>query len=201
MTLRICISEPLSGASCAPVPEQPQNTERFRHYSSPVGSYDSLCQVLDTFTLPDEFGLAPNGWSAWLRPDALKVFVVVTDDSAGCASATSGALFSMADDPDMLAAHFDTELRRLSSSQFQDPSGMRDYKWYSIVGLSHSAVPTDPPVETPCETAPTPGLAYQALSRLTDSMRYPVCEGTSFPQAFMDIAGEVVEEALPCQGR
>lgn len=198
LTLRICISQPLSGGDCAPVPSQPHNSERFRHFSAPVFSLDSFCQILDTFSAPDEFGLAPTGWSGWLRSEALKVFVEVTDDSAGCSSVSTGALFSMAEDPQTVAESFDTALRQLSPDQFE-AEGVRNYKWYSIVGLWRSAPPTEELVFETCGSAPTPGLAYQALSVITESMRYPVCEGTSFAAAFEAIADEVVDEALPCQ--
>jgi hypothetical protein len=109
----------------------------------------------------------------------------------------AGAVFPYEDDAMLIAMAFDNALRALDSSQFEAGSE-RNYKWYSIVGLAEEAAPGDPLVAESCATAPTPGLPYQVLSNLTDSRRYPVCEGDSFPRAFRAIAGEVVEEAF-CQ--
>jgi hypothetical protein len=200
LALRICISEPLSGGSCVPVPERPHNNERFRHYSTVVSSLDSLCVLLDGFDEPDVFGLAPLGWSGFLREGALKVFVEVTDDGVGCASARAATVFPMGDDPALIAESFDAELRFLAPHQFED-AGARDYRFYSIVGLSRAAEPDEALVTEPCASAETAGLEYQALSVLTSAMRYPVCEGMSFPEAFHAIASEVVKDALPCQSR
>ena len=196
--LRICISDPLSRAGCSPVPDRPQNSDRFFHYSTPIGSLDSFCQILDTFTVPDEFGLAPAGWSQWLRAGALKIFVEVTDDTTGCVSTSTTAVFPHEDDVERIAADFDSELRRAYPAHFEK-AGARNYQWFSIVGMAHAAKPTEPLVQDACATAPTPGLPYQALSRLTGSMRYPVCEGASFPDAFRAIATEVMVNAAPCQ--
>jgi hypothetical protein len=196
--LRICISDPLSRAGCSPLPDRPQNSDRFFHYSTPIGSLDSFCQILDTLTVPDEFGLAPSGWSQWLRAGALKIFVEVTDDTTGCASTSTTAVFPHEDDVERIAATFDSELRRAFPLWFEK-GGERNYQWFSIVGMARSAGPTEPLVQDPCATAPAPGLPYQALSRLTGSMRYPVCEGTSFPDAFRAIASEVMINAVPCQ--
>jgi hypothetical protein len=43
-----------------------------------------LCQILSNFDRADKEQRAPNGWQEWLRPQAEKDFVLITDDSAGC---------------------------------------------------------------------------------------------------------------------
>ena len=44
-----------------------------------------------------------------------------------------------------------------------------------------------------CDTAPTPGLSYQALSVITDALRYPVCEGRTFDSVFRVLARSVIQ--------
>ena len=53
--------------------------------------------------------------------------------------------------------------------------------------------PHEPIVDEHCDTAPSPGLAYQALSVITDALRYPVCEGRGFDAVFRVLAQNVVE--------
>ena len=85
----VCIEAPLSGipqGGCEPPPAMPVNGERFFHYSVSIGSHDSWCRLLRTYNggLADGYGFAPNGWREWLRPDAFKVFLELTDDGVNC---------------------------------------------------------------------------------------------------------------------
>lgn len=183
----ICISRPLSTIDCSPtIPAQPGiNPGRFYQYSIEIGSTDSFNQLLRSYNgvLKDEFNLAPLGWSQWLRSDAFKVFIEISDDE----SATSESAF-------------ETQLLALSPKHFGDAS-RRNYVWHSIVGLRENTpaskpwLASDPLQTTRCTRgggAVTPGLIYQRLSVLTAGLRYPICEYSSFNTIFADIASGVV---------
>src|SRR5690606_18863721 len=83
----VCVSSPLSGLDDCDEAEQPAFTERFFQYSTKLESADSFDVLLDTYAPPfdesdreEKFDRAPEGWSAWLRPGAKKVFLEMTDD-------------------------------------------------------------------------------------------------------------------------
>ncbi len=207
----ICIEAPLSGipaGGCSPPPSQPVNTANFFHYSIEVASHNSLCMALDRFNLPDEFNLAPNGYSQWLRTNAYKVFIEITDDGISCSSTTGFGSFI---DSDSIANgttagnNFDTALLSLSPTHFGTAAN-RNYVWYSIVCLANQANPTDPWLPTdPMTTAECssgncagPGTGYQRLSILTGGLRFPICQYSAFDVVFNDIANNVVS-SMACQ--
>lgn len=187
----ICIESPLSGHSCTPIPAQPTLTDTFKHYSIEIGSHNSLSKLLDSYDSPDEFGLAPSGWSDWLRPDSFKVFMEFTDDSA----------------TDMSATEFDDALLTLSPQAF-GTAAERNYVFHSIVGLQAkdagdptiAHLPSDPIESVECTNgAVNPGVEYQALSVLTGGLRFPLCEPDFYDVIFQEVAQGVVESVgLPC---
>jgi hypothetical protein len=197
----ICISPPLAGSACE-AGVAATASETFHHYSVEIGSQDAFCQILTTFDRPDQFGLAPEGWQAWLRPDAQKALVVITDDSAFCAYASGETQleFGRDSDPYVDALAFHKALLARSPEQFGVPPDVR-YQFYSIVGLAPNALVTEPyfPYQalnsTTCDTAPAPGLSYQALSVATDALRYPVCDGRSFDAVFRVLASSVIQSS------
>ena len=79
----VCITAPLSTLASCPA-EQPGPSDRFFHYSTEIGSGNSFDVLLATFAgeREDDFGIAPVGWSEWLRPGAKKVFLEISDDDA-----------------------------------------------------------------------------------------------------------------------
>ena len=186
----ICIEQPLSGHSCNPVPSQPTNSSTFFHYSVEISSHNSFSQILATYNAPDEFNLAPNGWSDWLRPEAFKVFLEITDD-----------------DSNMTADAFEDGLLALSPANFGDATQIR-YIWHSIIGLNENNPATDPwlpadPIQTgECNNgngSESYAPEYQALSRSTGGLRFPICEFANFDVVFQAVAQGVVEGlALPC---
>ncbi|MFS8064991.1 MAG: hypothetical protein ACMG6S_01340 [Byssovorax sp.] len=197
----ICIEAPLSGipaGGCGAPPVKPvNNPSKFYHYSVEIGSLDSWCKIISTFNAPDEHMLAPNGWSEWLRPEAYKVFIEITDDHASCGpyldqNTVAGGTAA--------AAKFDTDLLALSPVHFADGAA-RNYRFYSIVAMAYNNPPTDPyeptdPVlTTKCPTASNSGTGYQALSVLTDSLRFPLCDTTSYDVVFQAIAQGVIKGA------
>ncbi|MEQ9322107.1 MAG: hypothetical protein RIF41_23270, partial [Polyangiaceae bacterium] len=142
----VCIPPPLSATSdCTGppigVPDQ------FFHYSVPIGGHDTLCRVLDTFdgSQPDQYALSPSGWSAWLRGDALGVFIGWADDGTSCTH--QGVLLDDGDDGDQglaVALDVNNTLLTLSPAHFGTKADRR-YVWHSIVGLAPKSPAT--PVE------------------------------------------------------
>ncbi len=184
---RVCIKAPLSGTSCAPVPWGPVfNPPIFYHYSTLVDSYNSLDALIKTYdgSRGDEYSLAPHGWAAWLRPEAFKVFVELTDDNARMLSASS----------------FDKNLLAMVPNQFGTAAN-RNYVWHSIVGVAANTNPKDPwlpsvpVVASKCLTAENSGSVYQELSILTGGLRFPLCDTTSYDSIFNSIAQGVVSGA------
>jgi hypothetical protein len=197
----VCIEPPLGGAPCSSGIEA-SSSARFFHYDQEIGSYDALCHLLATFDQADAVNRAPDGWQAWLRPQSTKAFVVVSDDSARCAYREGGRelKFGGGTTPHEDALLFHKTLLAKSALQFGAPPDTR-YRFYSIVGLASAGapgaplLPHEPLREAMCDTAIAPGLPYQALSIVSDGLRYPVCEGRSFDEVFRVLARSVVESS------
>lgn len=225
----VCIGPPLGNALCptAPAPTL-VNTERFFHHSTDIGSNNMWCRLLSSLVTTDEFPesrggwtpLAPNGWQDWLRTEALKVFVGITDDrpltnSGGTSQRCTTA--SGLTDNEAGADSFDAALRTALPAQFGaydalDPDANRNYIWHSIVGLTAKAgdagleayQPAEPIVTTIC-TGPNAGSSdddgvaagqgYQYLSQMTGGLRYSNCLNDNFDAIFNAIAEGVIEGA------
>ncbi|MEQ9321444.1 MAG: hypothetical protein RIF41_19930, partial [Polyangiaceae bacterium] len=206
----VCISPPLSGTTnCNGPPVNVPN--QFYHYSINVQSHDSFCRILDSFYggNADQYGLAPNGWSEWLRPEAVKVFVEMSDDGAVCTY--NGKTYSDGNNVaqgQTAAVEFDKDLLALSPLHFGTQAS-RNYIWYSIVGLGpkNPANPLeawnefDPVTTTECTPgAVDPGTAYQWLSKGTGALRFPLCDPSGYDTVFADIAAGVEEGTkLSCE--
>jgi len=196
----VCIEPPLAAASCAGGLAG-TNGPRFFHYDQEIGSNDGLCQLLETLDHGDAEGRAPNGYRDWLRPEAQKAFVMFSDDQTLCAynEGDSEIAFRGAD-PVADALLFHETLLAKAPAQFGKAPDTR-YQFYSIVGLSQrggvsdARLPHEPLDATSCDTAMASGLSYQALSVMTDALRYPICEGRSFDAVFRALAGSVVESS------
>jgi hypothetical protein len=196
----ICIEPPLSGADCTAGLDA-TNSSVFFHYNLEIGSNDAFCQILSSFDRADKEQRAPSGWQAWLRPDAEKAFVLITDDSAGCiyqAGKTRVQFGGEGVDPFEDALSFHQALLAKSGEQFGVPPEIK-YQFFSIVGMAPNDPPTEPSFpyqdlsSQTCDTAPSPGLSYQALSIITDALRYPVCEGRTFDAVFGALARSVIQ--------
>jgi hypothetical protein len=209
----VCISGELNPDQTCPGTEAdavygaaPKTSARFFHYDpdgnkhakdASVGSKNSLCRALQWFKKPDGFGLAPMGWSQWLRKDATKIFVEITDDQADCSVDLNGDMtpdftvkdtvadpMNPSDNTGMYQAkQFDEALRMLSSEQFMAGEGGRNYVFHSIISMPFKSGMMDVPYEpnevaaatANCSSGANPGRAYDGLSRLTGGLRYPVC--------------------------
>jgi hypothetical protein len=199
-SLSVCVEPPLAQADCDLGIDRTNSTV-FYHYDQEIGSTDALCQILTTFDRPDARGRAPAGWQAWLRPDSHKAFVVITDDSPLCMYGQGETPLTFGQtgvDPFEDALQFHRALLTRSGAQFGVPPDVK-YQFFSIIGLAAGPVPGEPYfphqgiVHTTCDSAPGPGPTYQALSIVTDSLRYPVCEGRSFDAVFRVLAKNVIQ--------
>ncbi|HZO14003.1 MAG TPA: hypothetical protein VFB62_12115, partial [Polyangiaceae bacterium] len=204
----ICVGPPLSATTdCSGPPQFVQN--KFYHYDINVQSWDSVCHMFDSMfgNEADQWNLAPNGWNAWLRTQAVKVFVEITDDQMGCQFGSTyfddgGGSVTVGQQG---ALDFDTTLLQLNPGQFGTVAD-RNYLFYSIVGLPSKTNPLDPytefePVVTGnCNSAWSPGTAYQWLSKGTGALRFPVCNYQSYDAVFQDIAAGVIDvTSVPCE--
>lgn len=202
----ICITAPLSGnATCstaAPInPASPQNTANFFHYSVEIGSNDAFERILATYRLADTtarggFNLAPQGWAAWLRANAKKTFIMITDDNA-TTNLPGGAAGT--------AANFDTALLALDPAQFGTAQN-RNYIYHSISGVVENPAgattpwpPTAAVQTTKCTgnggDSVNPSQEHQRLSILTGGIRYPVCQYTNYDAVFQTVAAGVISGA------
>lgn len=198
----------------------------FRHYDTPIAETDAICVAFDTFAGPsaggraDDQGAHLDGWSRYLRPEALKVFVVVSDDrmrcswsgpgSSGtpCAGTSPGCWDDQEDrstDADSSAAadvatRVREELLALSPEQF-GASGDERMVFHTIGGLAERSdgapyAPSDPFVTTECSASATLPAGYQWLSIGTGGLRFPSCAHPSFDGAFRAIASRTEEQTL-----
>lgn len=182
----LCVDPPLGGASCASPPSTPANTSTFFHYPSATGSGALLQNILSWYNSADPLGTAPSGWSAWMRAEALKVFLVFSDTSSQ--SSLSGA-------------QFDGQLLALSPALFGSASA-RNYVFHSIIGLQENSpatspwLPSDPIVTGTCSGysgALGSGGPVQEVSVLSGGLRFPICQFGSFDVVFQALAKEVVQ--------
>ncbi len=196
----VCIEPPLAGADCE-LGLLETNSAVFFHYNLEIDSYNGLCQLLYALDLPDPEGRAPAGLSTWLRPAAQKAIIVITDDSAACRyvdGAIDLLIGEREGDPYSDALAFHRALSAKAPELFGSGSDSR-YRFFGFVGMAESAhlgepyFPHESLVESSCDTATSPGLSYQALSVITDALRYPVCEGRGFDAVFRVLAQSVVE--------
>ncbi|MEZ4224385.1 MAG: hypothetical protein R3B13_25775 [Polyangiaceae bacterium] len=179
------------------------NPPRFYHYDRNVASHNSLCLILDTYEVNDTHGLSGGGWKNWLRTEALKTFVEITDDGVSCNSSKSGNNYSDGNNQASGITSgdaFDTDLLALDPTQFGTAAD-RNYVFHSILGIKANTPstkaydPTDPFVIPECPTGVDPGTGYQQLSIKTGGLRFPVCEGTGFDAVFQKIAEGVIKGA------
>jgi hypothetical protein len=156
----ICVEPPLAAASCA------DNAPTFHHLNQTVDSTDSLQLILDQFP----------AYQAWLRPEAYKVFIEVTDDNS-----------------DLAWTEFDKQLLAKSPAQFGDATHRR-YIFDSICGWKKGTAVLD---ANKCGSAVNIGDQYQNLSKLTGGIVDSVCE-TDYSGVFKNIAKGLITK-LGCE--
>ena len=221
-SLDVCVDAPLAAAPCADSTSPtgstmgaPANSERFFHYDINVQSWDSVCLMLQHYQVDPMLGplpetgaaAAPTGWHEFLRPQALKVFVEITDDQLSCTAAGNpdwafapmGA--STIAEATRIARQVYRAILGLSAEQFGSEQAPKVI-WHSIVGIGEND-PVDlpythfdpPTLSNQCQSAVNTGAAYQMLSISTAGLRYPVCAadaGHGYDAVFRAIAHEVI---------
>lgn len=203
---------------------------KFYQYSIDVESNDSPCLILQSLfgQIPDMYGLAPAGLTQWLREEATKVFIEVSDDRPCCNFDTGSGIISLDDhsaytydEPHSkkMASDFDSLLTSAAPKQFGTPAN-RNYVFYSLTGLQIKNIATNPvtllpafPVANPldpfyppdlvtndfCPTAVNASTGYQWLSKMTGGLRSPICLVNSYATLFTAIAkGIYANSAVVC---
>lgn len=157
----ICVDPPLGGANCG------DNLPAYHHLAKEVMSTDALDVLLAQYAT----------YSAWLRPTAYKVFIVITDDNSNPTT----------------WQQFDQQLLAKSPAQFGTAQARR-YIFNSICGWKRGT-----PVlsGTKCGSAVNTGSHYQELSQLTNGTVDSVCE-SSYASVFSNIAKGLVTK-LGCE--
>lgn len=161
----VCVPQPLAGPGCA------SNGTLFRSVPQHLESNDTLQYILSTFKATSP----PLMWRDFLRPDALKVFVPITDDNAY--GTTSGT--------------FDTQLLAAGGTLFGDAT-KRKYVFYPIIGAAAF------PSESTCGSgAVNNGSEYIALAKKTGGKWFPIC-AIDFAKVLTEI-GKAVNAQVACE--
>ncbi len=190
-TAELCFENPLGAipfGACAFNPPEPANTPNFKHYSVRNLSFDTWCNMFKTFdgAIVDEFFQQPAGWSAWLRPNAFKQIIILTDDRIECTfrmGVLSDSPVTSTTAAEAAGADFDAVLLALSPEQFGTATERR-YMLHALVGVNTSGarpgglrLPSDPlAISSTCAAASRAGGGYQAAARLTQGLRFSSCE-------------------------
>lgn len=205
MSESVCIEAPLSGipgGGCTDPPPMPVNSSKFFHYSVPVGSRTSLCTLLDTWDVTDEYGLAPNGWKDWLRPNSIKTIIELSDDGVNCTQdaytyndGNTGAGGTT------VASAFNAALTTLSPTHFGTTANP-NYKFHSIIGIAgrpggNPYLFTDAMITVDCPTSASYGTGYQGLSIDTEGFRFSSCDTDYYDVIFQLIVQNVIRTATP----
>jgi hypothetical protein len=162
--LAVCVAPPLGGPNCG------SNLPLYRMVPQTVGSTNALSLLLSTYD-----GENPqHNWSGFLRKDATKAFIVVTDDDSA-----------------MSAADFDAALLAKPPVGMFGDANQRKYVFYGIIGIDKN----NPALK--CGTAVKTGLVYQSLVTLTQGSQFSECEADYAP-IFKAIADNVVSK-LSCE--
>lgn len=161
----VCVPPPLGGPNCD------SNPPTFRLVNQFVYSNDGLKLALTTL----DATAGDKVWADFLRPNALKIFIPVTDDDSKGSSGIS-------------AANFDAQLLGKAGGQFGTDMA-RNYRFYPIIGASAY------PSEVKCGSdAVNNGAEYIALTKMTGGKWFPVCNA-SFAPVFTEIGSTLAEQS------
>jgi hypothetical protein len=161
-SLEVCVPPPLAGAACADKPPQ------FHHVDMDVQSTDSFRLILSSYE---------TSWKNYLRTDATKVFIEVTDDSS-----------------DMPYMQFDTQLLAKQPAGMFGTAAKRNYIWHSIISKPFAATV---PSTAICSGAAGSSVDYQHLSVLTGGIIDEVCK-TDYSGVLNNIAKGITDK-LGCE--
>ena len=218
----VCIEPPLSSKKCSPLPSKANNNSpRFYHFNLGkksgdgifVQSNDSLCVALDSIKgspISDFSGQISGGWGSLLLPEALKVFVEISDDNVSCGpyketwdpDLKTLTKKQQADAAKVVADKWEQKLFSLMPGQFGS-STKRNYIFHAITGIApkdgapkEAYAPGDNFRNARCGSAAQNSYVYQELAKRTGGLRYPVCNTSSYDVVFKAIAEGVKKESL-----
>ena len=173
----MCVQPPLGGPGCTDGPQ-------FQHKKITIGSTNGPSILISQYAT----------WSSFLRPDASKNFVAVTDDnqstpptcSTPCSAANGGALGQVCSQ--CKAQWFVDELQKKDPVNFPlTPTTPYGFVHHSIVAYETSA---------DCPTIAQKGAAYLQLTAMTGGAKFKICE-TNWTPIFQALAQSVAQTAKP----
>lgn len=183
----VCIPPPLAGNG------QCGNGPRFLHAAVDIRSTQPLEQLLGTLAQTEgyQMGRERGGepWREFLRPNATKSIVVVTDDNARM----SADIFE----------NFEGG-RNPYSGSFTLPPGLLHPTWngqftgyvfHGIYGWLSEAMPNRACTYPSGGTPPNAGIVYNELVRRTRGARARICDGASAWAPFFERVATAVEES------
>lgn len=150
----ICVQPPLGGPNCT-------NGPNFLHIKQTIGSTNGNQILINSY----------NSWKSFLRPDATKNFVAVTDDNSSTTS-----------------QWFIDQLQQKDPANFlQTPQIPFGFVYHGIVGYEAKA---------DCPSIANKGSVYLDLVAKTGGSKYKVCD-TNWAPMFANLAQNVVLTAKP----
>ena len=173
----MCVQPPLGGPGCTDGPQ-------FQHKKITIGSTNGPSVLISQYAT----------WSTFLRPDASKNIVAVTDDNQStpptcttqCSSANGGALGQVCSQ--CKAQWFIDELQKKDPVNFPPtPATPYGFVHHSIVAYETAA---------DCPTIAQKGAAYLQLTAMTGGAKFKICE-TNWAPIFQALAQSVVQTAKP----
>ena len=205
----VCIGPPLQQNDCANLGAQikPNNpadpsTARFIHYDVHVDSNDALRVIINELDDPDgDAGTAagsgtdtaqfPGGYAQFLREDALRIIIVITDDES----------------TGITIEQFNNQLSAKISARFAGGTPELTYIMHSILGMAAKDdgtawLPADGEQNAQCSPgSDASGRTYQLMSIATGGLRFPLSnvndedpDTDDFDAIFNAIATDVGEQ-------
>lgn len=160
----VCVPEPLAGPGCT------SKGNQFLSVPRNVQSNDALSIILQTL----DQASGPYAWGTFLRKEAIKAFIPVTDD-----------------DSYVTGTQFDQQLLAKPGGYFGTAQSRR-YVFYPITGSQ------DHPSQAECgANAVNNGSQYLQLATLTKGKWYSICN-PSFGPVFQEI-GKGVAAVVACE--
>ncbi len=166
-TFGVCVPPPLGADGCG------DNLPRFKRSAKEVLSKDALILFLNTYDNTDP----TIGWSKYVRPNAIKAFVPVTDDDA------------TQPPPAPYWKEFDRQLLTRAGTMFGTVKE-RNYVFFPIIG----ADPANPTMKCSPDVVST-GIEYQELAKLTGGKSFSVCAADYGP-VFTAMGKEILTRVL-----
>ncbi len=153
-SIKVCVGPPLGGANCSGGP-------KFLPVQEYISSKNGLDRIIQTY---------PK-WKHFLRKDAVKNFVAVTDDNAYKS-----------------ATWFISQLQSIGADQFKKTKDVpHGFINHSIVGY---------PSKSQCSTLASVGTVYLDLTAKTKGEKFKICEQNWAP-IFQKLAKSVIESVKP----